>query len=77
MTDQKHTKEQFTELFALQLRGAVATAFAYSNAPISETHWKMLRGETEFTMRDIGEIGHITGFDMHLQLRPITEGGAE
>ena len=62
------TKDDFTELFAMQIRGSISTAFIYSKAPISDEHWDMLRGEAEFTMRDMGEIGYITGFNLNLQL---------
>ena len=67
------TQSEFTELWMLSLRGTVATAFSHSQAQISDEHWAMLRGEVEFTMRDIGEIGHITGFNMNLQLSAIRE----
>ena len=67
------TKDEFTELFAMQVRGSVATAFVHSRAEICDEHWQMLRGEKEFTMRDLGEIGHLTGVNPHLVLRQLPE----
>jgi hypothetical protein len=60
--------ETFVELFGFQVRGTVATAFVYSGVEPTDKQWKMLRGEAEFTMRDIGEIGYDTGYKMHMQL---------
>lgn len=61
------TKEEFTELFEIQVRGTVATAFVYGQIQPGE-YWPMVRGEEELTMRAIGEIGHLTGYNMYLQL---------
>lgn len=61
------TKDEFTELFEAQVRGTIATAFAYGQVSPGE-YWPMVRGEEEITMRAIGEIGHKTGFNMNMQL---------
>lgn len=61
------TKDEFTELFEMQVRGTIATAFVYGQVPPME-YWSMLRGEEELTLRAIGEIGHLTGFNMNMQL---------
>lgn len=61
----KLTVQEYGELFELQVRGRAATAFAYGEVPPGD-YWPLLRGEVEITMRDIGEIGYLTGFNMHL-----------
>lgn len=77
MTDTKAseimlTKEEYTELFTIQVRGAIATAFIYGNIP-PENYWPMVNGEQELTMRAVGEIGYLTGYNMHMQLSPRLE----
>ncbi len=60
------TKEEFTELFETQIRGAAAAAFVYANKCPGE-YWPMIRGEEEFTLRAIAEIGAITGTNLNLK----------
>ena len=62
------TKEEFSELFEVQVRGTIASAFVHGGVSPSDEHWKMMRGEIEPTMRAIGEIGHLTGYNMYVQL---------
>lgn len=62
------TKDERTELFLLQVRGNMATAFQHSGVTPTNDDWCILRGVDEPTMRQIGEIGYRTGFNMHLQL---------
>lgn len=50
------------ELFELRIRGTMAFAFAQSGTVPTEAWWKMLRGEDDFTMRDIANIGYETGY---------------
>ena len=57
-----------TELFLVQVRGTIATAFLYSSVAPDEKDWAVIRGNTDPTMRQLGEIGHRTGFNMHVQL---------
>lgn len=68
-------KDDYTELFELRIRGILASGFAVSNVLPNAKHWKMLRGETDITMRDIGEINHITNvsLELHLMQRPPRE----
>lgn len=60
-------RETYTELFIMQTIGAMATAFVYGRVEPGE-FWPMLRGEKELTLRAIAEIGHATGYNMHMQL---------
>ena len=62
------TREENTDLFEIMTRGTMASAFAYSNANPEPRHWDMMQGRQEMTMRDIGEVGALTGFNMNLQL---------
>lgn len=68
------TREEYGELFELRVRGSLADAFVYGGMSPSE-YWPLLNGEKEITMRDIGEISAVTGFNMNLQLsrRPVQE----
>lgn len=61
------TRDEFSDLFELRVRGAIAAAFAHARLSPGD-YWPMLRGEEEVTMRAIGEIGHVTGCVMELQL---------
>ena len=63
----KITSEENSELFELQVRGGLADAFAYSGMS-PDAYWPLLRGEREITLRDIGEVSAVTGFNMTLQL---------
>ena len=60
--------DTFGGLFEVQTRGAIATAFIYGAVEPSPKHWEMMDGTTEPTMRDIADIGYITGFNMNLEL---------
>ena len=61
-------KDAFTELFEIQVRGTIATAFAYVEVEPEMKHWEMMRGNQSPTLRDIAEIGHMTGYNMNIQL---------
>lgn len=63
------TRDDFVDLFALQVHGAIAGAFVRSNINPSEAHWKMLKGDAPLTMRAIGEIGLLTDTNIHIELR--------
>lgn len=62
------TKDDRAELFEIQVRGAMATAFNQSSQVPTQEDWDLIRGLTEPTMRHIAEIGSRTGFNMHMQL---------
>lgn len=62
------SRAEFVALFEIQTRGTIATAFAYSGVKPNDEHWKLMRGKKQTTMRDLAEIGHLTGHNMHLQL---------
>jgi len=64
----KLDRDTYTSLFEIQTRGAMATAFIYGAVEPSPKHWAMMDGTTEPTMRDIADIGYITGFNMNLEL---------
>jgi hypothetical protein len=61
------TKDAFSELFEIQVRGAVAAAFVYSQTDPGK-YWPLIRGDQPLTMRDIGDIGHLTGYNPYLVL---------
>ena len=62
------TRDDRTELFTVQVRGAIATAFAHSGVAPEIEDWAVIRGDTDPTMRQIGDIGYRTGFNMYVQL---------
>jgi hypothetical protein len=59
----------YSRLFEVQTQGAIATAFVYSGVSVEGKHWDMMTGVNEITMRDLGEIGFITGMNMSLNLQ--------
>lgn len=61
------TKDEYCDLFEIQTRGVMAAAFVYSGKSPDE-YWACLRGDEELTMRKIAQIGHITGYNMIMQL---------
>jgi hypothetical protein len=63
------TRDELTELFLVQVRGTIATAFAHSGEIPDQNDWDAIRGLKEPTMRQIGEIGYRTGFNMYVQFR--------
>jgi len=64
----KLDRETFSGLFEVQTRGAIATAFIYGAVEPSQHQWAMMDGTTDPTMRDIADIGYITGFNVNLEL---------
>ena len=62
------TRHDFTELFEMRIRGVLAAAFSHSNVEPTERQWAMLRGDVAISMRDIGEIGYLTGHDLQVAL---------
>lgn len=69
------SKEEYTELFEIKVRGVCAAAFLAQDIAPTLEHMSMLRGKREITMRDIGEIGYSTGcnFKLDLYRRETTE----
>ena len=67
----KISKDDFAELFLLQVRGAMASAFVFSGVQPGREQWDMLRGLTDPNMRDLGAIGYQTGYNMNLQLSDV------
>jgi hypothetical protein len=61
--------KDYSRLFEIQTQGAIATAFVYSGVAVEDKHWNMMTGAAEVTMRDLGEIGFITGMNMSLNLQ--------
>lgn len=68
MTEHNLSKEQLAELFRIQTIGTTAAAFAFGNVRPTKPQWEMLRGQREFTMRDLGEISFVTGYNMRLTI---------
>ena len=66
------TKDDRTELFLLEVRGTVATAFQYSGEVPTVDDWCILRGVDDPTMRQIGEIAGRTGFNISLALSQVS-----
>ena len=64
------TPETYAELMELRFRGAMAAAISFSGVSPSAECWRVLRGETECTLRDMGEIMHMTGLDFEISLSP-------
>jgi hypothetical protein len=60
--------KDYSQLFQIQIQGAIATAFVFSGVPIEDNHWDMMTGSAEITMRDLGEIGFLTGVNLTLNL---------
>ena len=48
------TKDEFCDLFALSLRGALAQAFLHRGISPTADEWAMLSGNRDMTERDIG-----------------------
>ena len=67
-TTEELTRDDRTELFLAQVRGTIASAFNHSGVSPLPEEWAAIRGEIDLTMRQIGEIGHRTGFNMHINL---------
>jgi hypothetical protein len=65
-------KNDKVDLFVISTRGLLTEAFARSNVSPGE-YWPVLRGEKEPTMRDIGEIGFVTGLQMKISFEDISE----
>ncbi len=62
------SRDERAELFEVQVRGTVATAFNESGVVPTQQEWDIIRGLAEPTMRDVGEIAGRTGFNVYLQL---------
>lgn len=67
-------KEAAGELLLIRARGVAAEALTLANIYPGE-YWPMLRGETLLTLRALGEIGYLTGFDFSFEFRPIEDRG--
>lgn len=50
-------KDDKIELFEIQVRGVLASAFTKSGCTPSKSQWGILRGADPMTMRDITEMG--------------------
>ena len=61
------TKEEQLELFEVGLRGDIAKCFMMARVSPKE-HWAIIRGDREITVRDIAEIGYLTGFDINIKI---------
>ena len=71
------TKDEAAELFTMQVRGAIATAYLHANLTPLPHHAQMIRGTREITMRDIGEVGFHTGVEFNTAFRAREEGEGE
>lgn len=71
------TREERTELFLIQTRGTIATAFQHSSTVPTAEEWSVIRGEADPTMRQMGEIAWRTGFNLTLQLHDIQPATAQ
>ena len=59
------TKEEFAHLFNLSIRGAIASMYLRRRVSPPQKVGEMLDGATEFTERDMAEISHALGFELH------------
>lgn len=66
------TKDEAVVLFEVRTRGVLAAAFSCANISPGD-YWQCINGKREITMRDIGEISHLTGCEIHMQLSPRME----
>lgn len=57
---------EFSELAEVRFRGLLAGSFSRANMSPGE-YWPYIRGEREITMRVVGEVAHLTGFDFEVQ----------
>lgn len=62
------SRETMADLFEIQVRGKAAESFLRSGVEPTDEHWKILNGDREITLRDIGEIGYLTGYEMEFRL---------
>lgn len=67
------TKDETGELFTMQVRGLLATAYLHANMSPLPHHAQMIRGTREITMRDIAEVGFHTGVEFNTAFRPRDE----
>lgn len=58
--------ETYSELFSLSLRGKIAAIFSRQGVTPSESDWAALRGERDFSMRDLARISHEAGLDIQI-----------
>lgn len=65
------TRQDRTELFLMQVRGSLATAFIYANIKPTVDEMCLLYDTGDMTMRQMGEIAARTGFNLNLQLHDI------
>ena len=65
------TREDYTELFLMQVRGSMATAFIYANIKPTGEEMGLLCDMGDMTMRQMGEIATRTGYNLNLQLLEI------
>ena len=62
------SKDAFTDLIEAQFRGQMARAFLRTGIEPEEQYLRMIRGEAEVTMRALGEVGHITGLELDIDI---------
>jgi hypothetical protein len=65
------TRQDRTELFLMQVRGSMATAFLYANIKPTNDEMCLLYDMGDMTMKQMGEIAGRTGFNLNLQLHDI------
>lgn len=69
----KLTREEFSDLFELTVAGTMAQAFTHAQIVPTKIQWEQLKGIREFTMRDIGEIGFVTGTQLNIHLQAMAQ----
>jgi hypothetical protein len=65
------TREHRVELFLMQVRGSLATAFLFANIRPTTDEMCALYDVGELNMRMMGEIAWRTGFNLNLQLHDV------
>jgi hypothetical protein len=65
------TTQDRVELFLMQVRGSMATAFIYANIRPTNDEMCLLYDMGDMTIRQMGEIAGRTGWNISLQLHEI------
>jgi len=58
------TRNEFSELFEIRMRGVLARAFGERGRQPSDEQWQMMRGERKITIHDLAVVAHETNFQV-------------
>jgi hypothetical protein len=67
MTDA--TRDEYAEMYEIRMRGAAAAMFMARRMSPGK-YWPVVKGISELTLRDIGEIGFISGYEVRIEMAP-------